>query len=103
MVRASSCTLLIFENGLPIIAVTRGIDGFGGFGTFTLSHTAESAHNGVQIMKINTARPRESNAHLLRCNSIHGRSSGIVKADEDIFDFVCGPALIFQASPRTLD
>ena len=94
----SPYALLIFENGLPIITFTRGIDGFGGFGTCTLSHIAESARNDVQVVKINTARSRERNAHLLRCNSIHGRSSGTVKADEDIFDFVCGPAQIFQDS-----
>ena len=60
------------------MTVTVGINGFGRIGRCTLAHIAESARNDVQVVKINATGPIETNAHLLKYDSVHGRFNGNV-------------------------
>ena len=52
------------------MTVTVGINGFGRIGRCTLAHIAESARNDVQVVKINATGPIETNAHLLKYDSV---------------------------------
>ena len=84
--------------------VTIGINGFGRIGRCTLAHIAESARNDVQVIKINATGPIETNAHLLRYDSLHGRFGGIVQTTEDTLDLGLGPMKVFSSyDPTTLD
>ena len=55
------------------MTVTLGINGFGRIGRCTLAHIAEAARNDVQVVKINATGPIETNAHLLKSDSVQGR------------------------------
>lgn len=61
------------------MTVTVGINGFGRIGRCTLAHITEAARNDVQVVKINATGPIETNAHLLKYDSVHGRFSNPVK------------------------
>ncbi len=58
------------------MTVTIGINGFGRIGRCTLAHIAEAARNDVQVVKINATGPIETNADLLKYDSVHGRFPG---------------------------
>ena len=86
------------------MTVTVGINGFGRIGRCTLAHIAESARNDVQVVKINATGPIETNAHLLRYDSVHGRFGGTVRVDEDTMDLGRGPMQVFSTyDPAELD
>jgi glyceraldehyde 3-phosphate dehydrogenase len=86
------------------MTVTVGINGFGRIGRCTLAHIAESARNDVQVVKINATGPLETNAHLLRYDSIHGRFAGDVKVDGNTLDLGRGPMEVFSTyDPSELD
>jgi glyceraldehyde 3-phosphate dehydrogenase len=55
------------------MTITIGINGFGRIGRCTLAHIAESARNDVEVVAINATGPIETNAHLLKYDSVHGR------------------------------
>ncbi len=67
------------------------INGFGRIGRNVLRAIAESRRNDVQVVAINDLGPVETNAHLLRFDSIHGRFPGEVKVDGDTIDVGAGP------------
>ena len=75
------------------MTVTVGINGFGRIGRCTLAHIAESNRNDVQVVAINATGPVETNAHLLRYDSVHGRFPGVVKVTEDGLDLGRGLVL----------
>ena len=84
--------------------VTLGINGFGRIGRATLAHIAESARNDVQVVKINATGPIETNAHLLRYDSVHGRFGGTVQVDGNMMDLGRGPMEVFSTyDPTELD
>jgi len=84
--------------------VTLGINGFGRIGRATLAHIHEAARNDVQVVKINATGPIETNAHLLRYDSVHGRFPGEVKVDGDQMDLGRGPMKVFSTyNPQDLD
>jgi glyceraldehyde 3-phosphate dehydrogenase len=86
------------------MTVTIGINGFGRIGRCTLAHIAESARNDVQVVKINATGPIETNAHLLRYDSVHGRFGGEVKVRGDMMDLGRGPMKVFSTyDPAELD
>jgi glyceraldehyde 3-phosphate dehydrogenase len=86
------------------MTVTLGINGFGRIGRCTLAHIAESARNDVQVVKINATGPIETNAHLLRYDSIHGRFGGTVQVTKDTLDLGRGPMQVFSSyNPTSLD
>ena len=59
------------------------INGFGRIGRNVLRAIAETGRKDIQIVGINDLGPVETNAHLLRYDSVHGRFPGevIVKGD----------------------
>ncbi len=84
--------------------VRLGINGFGRIGRCTLAHIAESARNDVQVVKINATGPIETNAHLLKYDSVHGRFGGEVRIDGDTMDIGRGPMKVFSTyDPEELD
>ena len=86
------------------MTVTVGINGFGRIGRATLAHIAESARNDVQVVKINASGPIETNAHLLRYDSVHGRFPGEVTVKGDTMDLGRGPMKVFSTyDPTELD
>jgi glyceraldehyde 3-phosphate dehydrogenase len=86
------------------MTVTIGINGFGRIGRATLAHIAESARNDVQVVKLNATGPIETNAHLLRYDSVHGRFPGEVRVSGDTMDLGRGPMKVFSTyDPNELD
>jgi glyceraldehyde 3-phosphate dehydrogenase len=86
------------------MTVTLGINGFGRIGRCTLAHIAEAARNDVQVVKINATGPIDTNAHLLRYDSVHGRFGGHVKVEGDTMDIGRGPMQVMSTyDPSELD
>ncbi len=84
--------------------VRLGINGFGRIGRCTLAHIAESARNDVEVVKINATGPIETNAHLLKYDSVHGRFGGEVRIEGDTMDIGRGPMKVFSTyDPEELD
>ena len=59
------------------------INGFGRIGRNILRAIAESGRNDIEVVAINDLGPVETNAHLLRFDSVHGRFPGTVTVDGD--------------------
>ena len=55
------------------MAVKVAINGFGRIGRLVLRAIAESGRKDIQVVSINDLGPVETNAHLLRFDSVHGR------------------------------
>ena len=86
------------------MTVTLGINGFGRIGRCTLAHIAEAARNDVQVVKLNATGPIDTNAHLLRYDSVHGRFGGEVTVSGDTMDIGRGPMQVFSTyEPSELD
>lgn len=67
------------------------INGFGRIGRNILRAVAESGRDDVKVVAINDLGPVETNAHLLRFDSVHGRYPGEVKTSNDTIDVGTGP------------
>ena len=81
-----------------------GINGFGRIGRCTFAHIAESGRNDIEVVKINATGPIETNAHLLKYDSVHGRFAGDIKVNGDTMDVGRGPIKVFSTySPYELD
>lgn len=86
------------------MTVTIGINGFGRIGRCTLAHITEAARNDVQVVKINATGPIETNAHLLKYDSIHGRFGSDIRVTGDTMDLGRGPMQVFSTyDPTELD
>ena len=86
------------------MTINLGINGFGRIGRSTLSHITESARNDVQVTKINATGSIQTNAHLLKYDSTHGRFAGKVTVENDTFDIGYGPIKVFSSyEPEDLD
>jgi len=66
------------------------INGFGRIGRLVLRSIAEHARRDIEVVAINDLGPVETNAHLLRYDSVHGRFPGVVTAGEDWIDVGLG-------------
>ncbi|MGO9672963.1 MAG: type I glyceraldehyde-3-phosphate dehydrogenase [Methylocella sp.] len=73
------------------MAVKVAINGFGRIGRNVLRAIAESGRTDIEVVAINDLGPVETNAHLLRFDSVHGRFPGVVKVDGDTIDVGAGP------------
>jgi glyceraldehyde 3-phosphate dehydrogenase len=60
-----------------------GINGFGRIGRNVLRAIAESGRTDIEVVGINDLAPVETNAHLLRFDSVHGRFPGEVTVKGD--------------------
>lgn len=86
------------------MTITIGINGFGRIGRCTLAHIAESGRNDVEVVAINATGPIETNAHLLKYDSVHGRFPGQIRVDGDTLDLGRGPIKVFSTyNPEELD
>src|SRR5476649_2322496 len=65
------------------MAVRVAINGFGRIGRNILRAIAESGRTDIEVVGINDLGPVETNAHLLRYDSVHGRFPGTVTVDGD--------------------
>jgi glyceraldehyde 3-phosphate dehydrogenase len=65
------------------MAVKVAINGFGRIGRNVLRAIHESGRTDIEVVAINDLGPVETNAHLLRFDSIHGRYPGKVEVDGD--------------------
>src|SRR6202012_2769688 len=63
------------------MALRVAINGFGRIGRNILRAIHESKRTDIEIVAINDLGPVETNAHLLRYDSVHGRYPGEVKGD----------------------
>jgi glyceraldehyde 3-phosphate dehydrogenase len=67
------------------------INGFGRIGRNVLRAIIESGRKDIAVVAINELAPLETNAHLLRYDSVHGRFPGNVKVSSDTIDCGTGP------------
>ncbi len=67
------------------------INGFGRIGRNILRSIIEEGHKDVQVVAINDLGPVETNAHLLRYDSVHGKFPGTVTVDGDSINAGLGP------------
>jgi glyceraldehyde 3-phosphate dehydrogenase len=65
------------------MAVKVAINGFGRIGRLVLRAIAESGRKDIDVVAINDLGPVETNAHLLRFDSVHGRFPLEVGVDGD--------------------
>ncbi|MCC6000462.1 MAG: type I glyceraldehyde-3-phosphate dehydrogenase [Pararhodobacter sp.] len=80
------------------------INGFGRIGRLTLRALAELDRQDLEIVAINDLGPVDSNAHLLRIDSVHGRFPGTVTVTGDSIDIGRGPIRTTAArNPADLD
>src|SRR6202022_4034670 len=63
------------------MSIRVGINGFGRIGRNILRAIAESGRHDIEVVGINDLAPVETNAHLLRFDSVHGRFPGVVTVD----------------------
>jgi glyceraldehyde 3-phosphate dehydrogenase len=73
------------------MAVRLAINGFGRIGRLVLRSIVEYARRDVEVVLVNDLGPVETNAHLLRYDSVHGRFPGVVSVDGDSIDVGLGP------------
>ena len=73
------------------MAVRVAINGFGRIGRLVLRGIYESGRKDIQVVGINDLGPVETNAHLLRHDSVHGAFPGKVKTKGDTIDIGAGP------------
>jgi glyceraldehyde 3-phosphate dehydrogenase len=66
------------------MATRVAINGFGRIGRLVLRAIVESKRSDVVVVGVNDLGPVETNAHLLRYDSVHGRFPGEVKVDGDL-------------------
>jgi len=66
------------------------INGFGRIGRLVLRSIVEHARRDIEVVAINDLGPVETNAHLLRYDSVHGRFPGTVSVDGDYIDVGLG-------------
>jgi len=67
------------------------INGFGRIGRLVLRALVEQNRDDLEIVAINDLGPVESNAHLLRFDSVHGKFPGDVTVDGDSINVGRGP------------
>jgi glyceraldehyde 3-phosphate dehydrogenase len=73
------------------MTVKVAINGFGRIGRNVLRAIVESGRTDIQVVAINDLGPVETNAHLMRYDSVHGRFPGTVTASGDTMDVGRGP------------
>src|SRR3546814_14932746 len=68
------------------MATKIAINGFGRIGRLVLRALMESRRDDLQVVAINDLGPVETNAHLFRYDSVHGRFPGTVTTGDDWLD-----------------
>jgi len=73
------------------MTVKVAINGFGRIGRNILRAIVESGRTDIEVVAINDLGPVETNAHLIRYDSVHGKFPGTVTVNGDIIDVGRGP------------
>lgn len=73
------------------MTVKVAINGFGRIGRNVLRAIIESGRRDIEVVAINDLGPVETNAHLIRFDSVHGRFPGTVTVDGNSIDVGRGP------------
>ncbi|MEM7462829.1 MAG: type I glyceraldehyde-3-phosphate dehydrogenase [Pseudomonadota bacterium] len=73
------------------MTVKVAINGFGRIGRNVLRAIIESDRTDLEVVAINDLGPVETNAHLMRYDSVHGKFPGTVTVDGDTIDVGRGP------------
>ncbi len=73
------------------MAVRVAINGFGRIGRNVLRAVAEARRTDIEVVAINDITSVETNAHLLKYDSVHGRYPGEVRIEGDTMDIGSGP------------
>ena len=76
------------------MTVTVAINGFGRIGRNVLRAIVESGRTDIEVVAINDLGPVETNAHLLRYDSVHGRFPATVTTTETSIDVGRGPIAV---------
>jgi len=85
------------------MTVKVGINGFGRIGRNVLRAIIESGRTDIQVVAINDLGPVETNAHLMRYDSVHGRFPGTVTVDGNTIDVGQGPIKVSaERDPKAL-
>ena len=74
------------------MSVRVAINGFGRIGRNILRAIVEAGRDDIEVIAVNDLAPVETNAHLLRYDSIHGRFPGEVTVKDDTIH--CGNGAI---------
>ena len=86
------------------MSIKIGINGMGRIGRCTLASIIENDRSDVEVIKINASGPIETNAHLLKYDSVHGKFKNDIKVENDIMDVGKGPIKVFSSyDPVDLD
>jgi glyceraldehyde 3-phosphate dehydrogenase len=73
------------------MSVRVAINGFGRIGRNVLRAIVEAGRKDIAVVAINDLAPVETNAHLLRFDSVHGRFPGTVTVSGEAIDCGTGP------------
>jgi glyceraldehyde 3-phosphate dehydrogenase (phosphorylating) len=85
------------------MAVKVAINGFGRIGRNVLRSIVENGRTDIEVVAINDLGPVETNAHLMRYDSVHGRFPGEVKVSGDTIDVGTGPIKVTaERDPKAL-
>jgi glyceraldehyde 3-phosphate dehydrogenase len=66
------------------MAIRVAINGFGRIGRLVLRAIVESGRRDIEVVAVNDLGPVETNAHLLRYDSVHGRFPAQVSVEGDL-------------------
>ncbi|MFO1140808.1 MAG: type I glyceraldehyde-3-phosphate dehydrogenase [Amaricoccus sp.] len=85
------------------MAVKVAINGFGRIGRNVLRAIVESGRDDIEVVALNDLGPVETNAHLMRYDSVHGRFPGTVTVKGDTIDVGRGPIKVTaERDPKAL-
>jgi glyceraldehyde 3-phosphate dehydrogenase len=85
------------------MAVKVAINGFGRIGRNVLRAIVESDRSDIEVVALNDLGPVETNAHLMRYDSVHGRFPGTVTVQGDVMDVGRGPIKVTaERDPKAL-
>ena len=73
------------------MTVRVAINGFGRIGRNVLRAVIEGGRKDIEVVGVNDLGPVETNAHLIRYDSVHGRFPGTVTVKGDTIDVGRGP------------
>jgi glyceraldehyde 3-phosphate dehydrogenase len=77
------------------MTVRVAINGFGRIGRNILRAVIESGRTDIEVVALNDLGPVETNAHLLRYDSVHGKFPSEVKVSGDTIDAGRGPMKVY--------
>jgi glyceraldehyde 3-phosphate dehydrogenase len=83
------------------MSVRVAINGFGRIGRNVLRAIVEGSRRDITVVALNDLASVDTNAHLLRFDSVHGRFPGSVKVEADTIDCGIGPIKVLAIKDPT--